>query len=92
MNTTAPLSKAQYGLYVECVAHMGEICYNVPYLYILDGSLDKERLRQAVEKAVKAHPTLFTRIVLNDKGFASPVVSPRPELAAINFDIGGKQS
>ena len=79
MNTTAPLSKAQYGLYVECVAHMGEICYNVPYLYILDGSLDKERLRQAVEKAVKAHPTLFTRIDLNDKGEPVQVIAATEE-------------
>ena len=68
MKTTAPLSKVQYGLYVECVAHKGEACYNLPYLYILDGSLDEERLRQAIETAVKAHPTLFTRIELNEDG------------------------
>ena len=68
MKTTAPLSKSQYGLYAECVGHQGEICYNLPYLYILDRSLDGERLRQAVETAVKAHPTLFTRIELNEDG------------------------
>ncbi len=68
MKTATPLSKSQYGLYVECVAHAGEPCYNVPYLYILDGSLDAERLRMAIETAVQAHPTLFTRIELNDEG------------------------
>ena len=68
MKTTAPLSKSQYGLYAECVGHQGEICYNLPYLYILDRSLDGERLRQAVETAVKAHSTLFTRIELNEDG------------------------
>ena len=68
MKTTAPLSKSQYGLYAECVGHQGEICYNLPYLYILDRTLDGERLRQAVETAVKAHPTLFTRIELNEDG------------------------
>ena len=68
MKTTAPLSKVQYGLYVECVAHQGEPCYNLPYLYVLDGSLDEERLRQAIETAVAAHPTLFTRIELNEQG------------------------
>ena len=40
MKTSAPLSKVQYGLYVECVAHLGEACYNLPYLYVLDGTLD----------------------------------------------------
>ena len=68
MKLTAPLTKTQYGLYVECVNHPGEPCYNVPCFYILDGSLDEERLRKAIETAVSAHPTLFTRIELTDQG------------------------
>ena len=68
MKTSAPLSKVQYGLYVECVAHQGEACYNLPYLYVLDGTLEEERLRKAIETAVAAHPTLFTRIKLNEQG------------------------
>ena len=66
--TTKPLSKTQYGVYVECANHSGEICYNLPYLYTLDPSLDAERLCRAIETAVKAHPTLFTRISLDDNG------------------------
>ena len=65
---TAPLSKTQYGIYVECVNHSGEICYNLPYLYTLDKSLDTAQLCKAIETAVQAHPTLFTRIKLNDEG------------------------
>ena len=68
MKTSAPLTKTQYGLYVECLNHPGEPCYDVPFLYVLDGSLDEERLRKAVETAVAAHPTLFTRIELTDQG------------------------
>ena len=68
MKTSAPLTKTQYGLYVECVNHPGEPCYNVPCFYILDGSLDEERLRKAVETVVAAHPTLFTRIEVTDQG------------------------
>ena len=64
----APLTKTQYGLYVECSQHAGEPCYNIPYLYVFDGSLDAERLRQAIEKAVANHPELFTRIELNADG------------------------
>ncbi len=68
MKSTAPLSKAQYGLYVECASHPGEPCYNLPYIYVLDGSLNGERLCQAVITAFKSHPTMFTRIELNDDG------------------------
>ena len=68
MKTSAPLTKTQYGLYVECVNHSGEPCYNCPSLYTLDGSLDEERLRKAIETMVAAHPTLLTRIELTDEG------------------------
>ena len=68
MKTTTSLSKTQYGVYVECAQHLGEYCYNITYLYTLDGSLDEERLRSAIETVVAAHPTLFTRIVLNEQG------------------------
>ena len=57
-----------YGIYAECVSHAGEPYYNVPYLYVLDGSLEESRLQKAVEAAVANHPTLFTRIALNDEG------------------------
>ena len=68
MKKIAPLSKVQYGIYVECASRIGEICYNLPYLYALDKSLDEERLRIAVIDTVKAHPTLFTRIELTNDG------------------------
>ncbi len=68
MKITAPLGKSQYGLYVECASHPGEPCYNLPYIYVLDGSLDGDRLCQAVITAFKSHPTLFTRIELSDDG------------------------
>ena len=68
MKTSAPLSRVQYGLYVECASHHDEPCYNIPYLYTFSGELSGERLRKAVETAVAAHPTLFTRIVLTQDG------------------------
>ncbi|MBQ9466139.1 MAG: amino acid adenylation domain-containing protein [Muribaculaceae bacterium] len=65
----APLLKTQYGVYAECADHIGEALYNTPYFYTLDGSLDGERLRQAVIAATKNHPTFFTRITVDDDGF-----------------------
>ena len=68
MKSFAPLSKVQYGIYAECVGYEGEARYNLPYLFIFDGGLDGDRLVHAVETAVAAHPTLFTRIELSDDG------------------------
>ena len=68
MKSSAPLLTSQTGIYVECASHKGEPYYNLPYIYVLDGSLDGERLLHAIETAFKAHPTLFTRITLNDEG------------------------
>ena len=68
MKLSAPLSKPQFGIYVECASHTGEPCYNLPYIYMLDRSLDGERLLAAIETAFKAHPTLFTRIEMGEDG------------------------
>ena len=42
--------------------------YNIPYLYTFDGSLDEDRLKTAIETAVAAHPTLLTRIGVDEHG------------------------
>ena len=68
MKLSAPLSKPQFGIYVECASHTGEPCYNLPYIYVLDRSLDGERLLAAIKTAFKAHSTLFTRIEMGDDG------------------------
>ena len=68
MKTSAPLKKSQFGLYVECAQHPGEAYYNIPYLYTFDGSLDEDRLKTAIEAAVAAHPTLLTRIGVDEHG------------------------
>ncbi len=68
MELSAPLSKSQFGIYVECVSHKGEPYYNLPFIHQIDRSLDGERLLAAIETAFKAHPTLFTRIKVNDDG------------------------
>ena len=68
MKLQAPLSKSQLGIYIECADHKGEPYYNLPYIYVLDRSLDGERLLTAIETAFKAHPTLFTRIEMSNEG------------------------
>ena len=82
----AQLTKTQYGLYVECSQHSGEACYNIPYLYVLDGSLDAERMRRAIETAVANHPALFTRIELNADG--EPEASIQPSVFSLEIEEG----
>jgi amino acid adenylation domain-containing protein len=86
MKISAPLTKTQYGLYVECMNHGGEICYNVPFLYTFDNSLDGERLAKAIEEAVKAHPTIFTRIALGDDGEPLQVIDDS-EVSGFKFQV-----
>ncbi len=68
MKLSGPLSKSQLGIYVECMSHLGEPFYNLPYIYSLSPSLSPERLCAAVITAVKAHPSLFTRISQDSDG------------------------
>ncbi len=84
---TTPLSKTQYGIYVECVKHSGEICYNLPFLYTFSRDLDAEKFCKAVETAVKAHPTLFTRIRLDDEGEPVQVIEADEDFKVSVEDI-----
>jgi len=92
---TTPLSKTQYGIYVECVKHSGEICYNLPFLYTFSRDLDAEKFCKAVETAVKAHPTLFTRIRLDDEGEPVQVIEADEDFKVsvedISEDIAAKK-
>ena len=68
MKQSSPLSKSQLGIYAECVQHENEVFYNLPFLYVFDGSIDADRLCRAIEATIQAHPTFFTRIELNEEG------------------------
>ena len=68
MKQSAPLSKSQLGVYAECVQHENEVFYNLPFLYVFDGSIDADRLCRAIEATIQAHPVFFTRIELSEEG------------------------
>ena len=64
---------SQLGIFAQSMEHRGEIYYNIPYLYTLDSKIDVDRLKKAVETAIKAHPYLLGRVSLNDEG--DPVIT-----------------
>ena len=68
MKNTSPLSQSQLGIYAECMEHENEVFYNLPFLFVFDGSLDADRLCRAIEATIKAHPVFFTRIEVNEEG------------------------
>ncbi len=86
MKLTAPLSTSQFGIYVECANHQGEPCYNLPFVYVLDRSLDGQRLLEAVKTAFQAHPTLFTRIELGEDGEPVQTLDMANEQWSLNIE------
>ncbi|MBR3141312.1 MAG: amino acid adenylation domain-containing protein, partial [Methanobrevibacter sp.] len=63
-----PLTDNQIGIYYECIQSAGEIKYTIPTTVRLSSDIDADKLKEAVIKAVDAHPYLKTRIVINDEG------------------------
>ena len=72
------LTQSQMGVYLECIGKEGQLCYNLPYLYVFDHSLDSECFCRAVETALQAHPTVFTRLRLNDEGIPMQHIEEEP--------------
>ena len=86
MKQSAPLSKSQYGIYAECIGHENEPYYNLPYLYVLDGTIDADRLCRAIETTITAHPSFFTRIELSDDG--EPIQTIDMEKEKLSLAVG----
>ena len=63
-----PLSMNQAGIYADSIHPAGTTAYNIPCLYRLGGSVDMERLRDALERVLLAHPFLFMTLRLRDDG------------------------
>ena len=86
MKNTSPLSQSQLGIYVECMEHENEVFYNLPFLFVFDGSLDADRLCRAIETTIKAHPVFFTRIELSDEGEPLQTIDT-DEVSSFRFQV-----
>ena len=63
-----PLTNTQEGIFIECTANMGSTIYNIPYLLKLDKKVDLDKLAEAIDSTVVAHPYLKTRLFMSDEG------------------------
>ena len=62
-----PLSAAQSGIYVDCMKNPNAITYNIPSIITFDEGTDPERIKEAVGKVLKAHPSVFVHFDIDDK-------------------------
>lgn len=54
-----PLTPSQMGIYLSCMQNPKGTMYNIPCTYVFDkGSLDTDRLINAVRKTVDNHPIM----------------------------------
>ena len=64
-----PLSQSQQGIYYACVTSSETPTnYQNPVLFDLPSDLDLEKVRSAVYDALCAHPSLASRIVVDEEG------------------------
>ena len=68
------MTGSQKGLYLECIAHPESTIYNLPFLGHIHEEVDPERLKNAVLKAVAAHPAL--NAVLMEEKDGTVVLKP----------------
>ena len=61
-----PLTKSQMGIYTEYDKDRNSVSYNMPTLLKFDKNINIDRLLQALETAVEAHPYLKSYIVKQD--------------------------
>lgn len=77
-----PLTPSQMGVYLSCMHNPKGTMYNIPCTYVFDsGSLDTDRLINAVRKTVDNHPVMKIFI---DSSTGSPMMKPRD---SVKFDI-----
>ena len=64
-----PLSKTEYGIYIEQITNRNT-AYNLPFLVTLPDGVDTYQLERAIRAAVAAHPCLFTSFAVDENGEA----------------------
>ena len=61
-----PLTEAQQGVYLECLAEPNSLKYNIPAFIHLPGGTDEQRFINAVRQTVEMHPAFFITTEIAD--------------------------
>jgi amino acid adenylation domain-containing protein len=71
-----PLSRSQQRLWVLCQFEEGSIAYNMPGIYVFEGSLNQAALLYAFEKLIERHEVLRTVFRNDEEGNVRQFVLP----------------
>ena len=67
-NNLIPLSKTEYGIFVEFINNPESTAYNLPFFLTLDKNIDIEKLKAAAETVFENHKYLKTRLYTDNDG------------------------
>lgn len=81
----APLTFAQMGVYYECLKHPTSLAYNIPSIIRFDKSVSCDDVAAALEKTVRAHPTLSSRFTKSGEDVALVLSDATPEIARVEL-------
>ena len=62
------ITKTQEGIFIECMADKDSTVYNIPILLRISDKIDTDKLTDAIEKAVNAHPYIMAKLFLDENG------------------------
>ena len=65
---TGHLNSSQQGIYLECIAYPELTMCNLPFLGHIHGDIDVDQLKNALLKAIEAHPALNAVLVEEEDG------------------------
>ncbi|MGN0469465.1 MAG: amino acid adenylation domain-containing protein [Acutalibacteraceae bacterium] len=77
------LTKTEYGIYFDFANNPKSTAYNIPQFLTFDKDTDVLKLKEAVEKAVEAHPYLKTRLSIDENGNVYKSICDEP----VNVEI-----
>ncbi|AMW08783.1 hypothetical protein A4E84_04265 [Streptomyces qaidamensis] len=86
-----PLSFAQQRLWFLDQLEPGSTEYNLPLPIRLDGNLDVDALRAALDAVMARHEVLRTRLVADADGVAHQVIDPPAEFPLSMVDVSGSE-
>ncbi len=81
-----PLTKNQFGIYIECISRPDYTTYNLPFIQKLDDEIDIERFLKILRKLIELHPALSARIVTDENGTVCLEEGPLTEPSVIESD------
>ncbi|MBR3014875.1 MAG: amino acid adenylation domain-containing protein [Bacteroidaceae bacterium] len=68
MKNQYPLLQSQQGIYAECMQFPDSAVYDNPFLFKIGADIDLQRLKEAIQKAVKVHPYVNCRVKAGEDG------------------------